>query len=82
YYIVAYMQLDPEAIAALKGRLALTEEVIRYLLVKTEEIPTQAAPTVPREEPERAYHVVEDEDEEREGARHKNSEDADEELGD
>lgn len=82
YYIVAYIQLDPEAIAGLKGRLALTEKVIRYLLVKTEEIPTQAAPTVPREEPERAYHVVEDEDKEREGARDKNSEDADEELGD
>ena len=82
HYIVAYIQLDPEAIAGLKGRLALTEEVIRYLLVKTEEIPTQAAPTVPREEPERAYDVVEDEDEEPESARDENSEDDDEELGD
>jgi small subunit ribosomal protein S6 len=82
HYIVAYIQLDPEAIAGLKGRLALTEEVIRYLLVKTEEIPTQAAPTVPPEEPERAYDVVEDEDEEPEGARDENSEDDDEELGD
>lgn len=82
HYIVAYIQLDPEAIAGLKGRLALTEEVIRYLLVKTEEIPTEAAPTVPREEPERAYDVVEDEDEEPEGDRDENSEDDDEELGD
>ena len=82
HYIVAYIQLDPEAIAGLKGRLALTEEVIRYLLVKTEEIPTQAAPTVPREEPERAYDVVEDEDEEPESARDENSEDDDEESGD
>lgn len=82
YYVVAYIQLDPEAIAGLKGSLALAEEVIRYLLVKTEEIPSEPAPTVPPEEPERAYHVAEDEDEERAGAWGKNSEDADEELGD
>jgi small subunit ribosomal protein S6 len=82
HYLVAYIQLDPEAIAGLKGRLALTEEVIRYLLVKTEEIPTQAAPTVPREEPELAHDVVEDEDEEPEGDRDENSEDDDEESGD
>jgi len=79
---VAYIQLDPEAVAGLKGRLALTEEVIRYLLVKTEEIPTQAAPTVPREEPERAHRPAEDEDEEPERASHGDREDADEEVGD
>jgi small subunit ribosomal protein S6 len=82
HYIVAYIQLDPEAIAGLKGRLALTEEVIRYLLVKTEEIPSEAAPTVPREEPEPADQVEEDEDEEQAGAWDEDSEDADEELGD
>jgi small subunit ribosomal protein S6 len=83
HYVVTYIQLDPEAIAGLKSRLALVEEVIRYLLVKTEEIPSQAAPTVPREEPQRTYPAGEDEDEdeERQAAWDQNNENADEELG-
>lgn len=82
HYVVAYIQLDPEAIAGLKGRLALTEEVIRYLLVKIDAIPSEAAPTVPREEPERARRAPDDEDEERGRAWHENTEAADEEVGD
>lgn len=82
HYVVAYIQLDPDAIAGLKGRLALTEEVIRYLLVKIDAIPSQAAPTVPPEEPARVYHAPDDEDEERGRASHGDREDADEEVGD
>ena len=82
HYVVSYIQLDPEAVSGFKGRLALVEEVIRYLLVKTEYIPSEAPPAVPPEEPEPAYPVLEDEEEERESAWDENGEIADEEPGD
>ncbi|HJX37478.1 MAG TPA: 30S ribosomal protein S6 [Anaerolineae bacterium] len=51
HYHVAYLQLEPNAIGDLRGRLALTEEVIRYLLVRTEVVPPGEAPEeVPGEE--------------------------------
>jgi len=37
HYMVAQVQLEPGAISELKRSLGLTEEVIRYLLVKTGE---------------------------------------------
>ena len=50
-YHVAYLQLEPNAIGDLRGRLALTEEVIRYLLVRTEVVPPGEAPeAVPSKE--------------------------------
>jgi small subunit ribosomal protein S6 len=51
HYVLAYIQLDPGAVSQLRARLALTEEVIRYLLLRREEVPAQAAPAAPREEP-------------------------------
>jgi len=51
HYHVAYLQLEPNAIGDLRGRLALTEEVIRYLLVRTEVVPPGEAPeAVPSKE--------------------------------
>jgi small subunit ribosomal protein S6 len=50
YYIVAHIQLEPAAISDLQARLGLAEEVIRYLLVKADEIPAAVAPAVPPEE--------------------------------
>jgi len=50
-YILAYFQLDPAAVLQLRARLALTEEVIRYLLLRTEEVPKGVADAAPQEEP-------------------------------
>lgn len=51
HYILTYIQLDPGAVSQLRARLALTEEVIRYLLLRCEEVPPAAAPAAAREEP-------------------------------
>ena len=51
HYVLTHLQMDPQAVSGLKARLALTEEVIRYLLVRTEEPPPAPAPTESREEP-------------------------------
>ncbi len=51
HYFLAYIQMEPEAIAGLRGRLALTEEVIRYLLVKTDAAPAEAIPAASPPEP-------------------------------
>ena len=52
HYILTHVQLDPEAISGLKERLALTEEVIRYLLVKADAVPVEVQPeAVPAPEP-------------------------------
>jgi len=37
YYVLMQVQLDPESINALERNLKLTEEVIRYLLVRVED---------------------------------------------
>ena len=37
YYVLMQVQLDPESIVELERRLKLTEEVIRYLLVRVED---------------------------------------------
>jgi small subunit ribosomal protein S6 len=50
HYHVAYLQVEPSAIVDLRGRLALAEEVIRYLLVRTEVVPGEAPEEAPREE--------------------------------
>jgi small subunit ribosomal protein S6 len=50
HYHVAYLQLDPSSIADLRGRLALAEELIRYLLVRTEVVPAEAEAEKPPEE--------------------------------
>ena len=50
-YILTHIQLDPGAVSQLKARLALTEEVIRYLLLRCEEVPPDVAPAAVREEP-------------------------------
>lgn len=55
HYILDHLDLEPAAISELKARLALTEEVIRYLLVRTEEVPPPVAP----KEPERAEQAEE-----------------------
>lgn len=45
HYMVAQIQLEGGAISELRARLALTEEVIRYLLVRAEEVaPVEARP--------------------------------------
>jgi len=36
YYVLMQVQLDPQSINKLERNLKLTEEVIRYLLVRTE----------------------------------------------
>jgi len=51
HYVLAHLQMDPQAISGLKARLALTEEVIRHLLVRTEELPPAPAPTESQAEP-------------------------------
>lgn len=51
HYMVAQVQLEPETISELKGKLGLTEEVIRYLLVKVDEKKTAALAAEPQEEP-------------------------------
>lgn len=61
HYVLTHLQMEPQALSGLRARLALTEEVIRYLLVRTEELPPAPAPTEsqtaptppePEEEPE------------------------------
>ncbi len=37
YYVLTQVQLDPESIVELERKLNLTEEVIRYLLVRVED---------------------------------------------
>ena len=51
HYVLTHLQMDPQAVSGLKSRLALTEEVIRYLLVRTEELPPEPAPAASQEEP-------------------------------
>lgn len=49
HYMLARIQLEPGAISEFRARLALTEEVIRHLLVRAEEgAPVEA---MPEEEP-------------------------------
>jgi small subunit ribosomal protein S6 len=51
HYMVAQVQLEPGTISELKERLALNEEVIRYLLVRTEDKPVEPLAAQPPEEP-------------------------------
>jgi small subunit ribosomal protein S6 len=37
YYVLMQIQLDPKSISELERKLKLTEEVIRYLLVRVED---------------------------------------------
>ena len=61
HYVVAQIQLEGGAISELRARLALTEEVIRYLLVRAEEVtPVEARP---HEEPPPDQKEVEPEEE-------------------
>jgi small subunit ribosomal protein S6 len=59
HYVLAYVQLDPGAVTQLRARLALTEEVIRYLLLRCEEVPPAAAPAAARQEPARVEQPAE-----------------------
>ena len=47
HYILIHLQVEPAAISELKAKLVLTEEVIRYLLIRTDEIPAPVAPKEP-----------------------------------
>ncbi len=38
YYVVTQFSLDPQAVRALEGNLELTEDVIRHLVVRLEEV--------------------------------------------
>ena len=67
HYVVAHIQMDPEAISGLKDRLGLTEEVIRYLLVKTDALPVEAVPAVSPPEPGDLDQAEEEEPEEEPG---------------
>jgi small subunit ribosomal protein S6 len=58
HYMVAQVDLEPGAISELKRSLGLTEEVIRHLLVRTEEEPEEGEKT--REEPLEEQGPVED----------------------
>ncbi len=78
HYLVAHIQMEPEAISGLRGRLALTEEVIRYLLVKTDAVPAQAGPAASPPEPV-GLDQEEEEDVEPEAALDQDSEETDEE---
>jgi small subunit ribosomal protein S6 len=49
HYILAQVELEPRAISELKRTLGLTEEVIRYLLVRIDEEPREGVEI--REEP-------------------------------
>jgi len=51
YYMVAQIQLEPGAISELGAKLGLTEEVIRYLLVRADERAGTATETAPVKEP-------------------------------
>ncbi len=63
HYMVAQIQLEPGGITELRRSLGLTEEVIRYLLVRTEEeIEPAEVPETPVEE-ERAIEQVEEPEE-------------------
>ena len=59
HYHVAYLQLEPNAISDLRARLVLTDEVIRYLLLRAEAIPAE----VEAEASEEAYTPPEGESE-------------------
>jgi small subunit ribosomal protein S6 len=51
HYVLTYLRLDPGAVSQLRARLALTEEVIRYLFLRSEEVPPEVAAAASREEP-------------------------------
>jgi small subunit ribosomal protein S6 len=78
HYLVAYVQMEPAAIAGLRGRLALAEEVIRYLLVKTDAAPAQTGPRVSPPQPV-DLDQEEEEDTEPEADQDRDTEDTDEE---
>ena len=67
YYVLAKINLDTEAIQELRRGLGLTEEVIRYLLIRTDEEEGELAEPAPEEEvpeqvlPEDAEHVEDEE---------------------
>ena len=67
YYVLAKINLDAEAIQELRRGLGLTEEVIRYLLIRTDEEEGELAEPAPEEEvpeqvlPEDAEHVEDEE---------------------
>lgn len=67
HYVVGHVQMDPEAISGLKDRLALTEEVIRYLLIKTDAVPVEAEPAVSPPEPVDSGRAEEEQPEEEPG---------------
>jgi small subunit ribosomal protein S6 len=58
HYIVAQIQLEPGAISELKRSLGLTEEVIRYLLVRTDEAEKEGVQV--QEEPSEEQRDAED----------------------
>jgi small subunit ribosomal protein S6 len=51
HYILTYIQLDPGAVSQLRTRFALTEEMIRYLLLRTDEVPARVARAARGEQP-------------------------------
>lgn len=67
YYVLAKINLRTEAILELRRGLGLTEEVIRYLLIRTDEEEGELAEPAPEEEvpeqvlPEDAEHVEDEE---------------------
>jgi small subunit ribosomal protein S6 len=51
HYILAYLELDPGAVSQLRARFGLTEEIIRYLLLRADEVPGGVAHAAPQAEP-------------------------------
>ncbi len=81
HYHVAHFQLEPGAIADLRGRLGLTEEVIRYLLIRADEVPDTTPEEVPSDE-EPGFTAQETDEEEVEPDREQEEDTDDEEVGD
>lgn len=51
HYVVAQIELEPAAISDLQSKLGLAEEIIRYLVVRTDERPMGPAQAKPSQKP-------------------------------
>ena len=67
HYVLAHIQMDPEAISGLKDRLGLTEEVIRYLMVRIDSLPAKVEAAASPQEPVETGEAEEEEPEEEPG---------------
>ncbi len=67
HYVVAQIELEPAAISDFQSKLGLAEEIIRYLVVRTEERPMEPAQAEPSQEPSSKRADEEDTQEEEPG---------------